>query len=153
MKSPKIFWSNWNFSMSLITSPELIKFSRSHPGECFELEFIPNQSECVCRNLCPNKSELFLINPKKVFYLVWWKIDIRIAKLIRIKFSKRKWLKLIENKYFDQSSCNIIQAIIQKFIIIKKNLLASLAHSHRALRAPTYMNFALRVQCCVLHSA
>ena len=58
----------------------------------------------------------------------------------------------------------------------KKNLLASLAHSHRALRAqlaalarmsaprardlmvvalraPTYMNFALRAQCCVLHSA
>ena len=57
-----------------------------------------------------------------------------------------------------------------------KNLLASLADSHRALRAqlaslarmsapgardlmvvalraPTYMNFALRAQCCVLHSA
>ena len=57
-----------------------------------------------------------------------------------------------------------------------KNLLASLAHSHRALRAqlaslarmsapgardliivalraPTYVNFALRAQCCALHSA
>ena len=57
-----------------------------------------------------------------------------------------------------------------------KNLLASLAHSRRALRAPlaslarmsapgarvqmvvalrapTYMNFAPRAQCCVLHSA
>ena len=68
-------------------------------------------------------------------------------------------------------------------MLIKKNLLASLAHSHHAqlaslarmsaprardlmvvalrtpiyvivaLRAPTYMNFALRAQCCVLHSA
>ena len=38
-------------------------------------------------------------------------------------------------------------------LITKKNLLASLAHSHRALRAPTYMNFALRAQCCALHSA
>ena len=57
-------------------------------------------------------------------------------------------------------------------LYIYKNLLASLAHSHRALRAqlarrsaprardlmvvalraPTYMNFALRAQCCVLHS-
>ena len=57
--------------------------------------------------------------------------------------------------------------------VVKKNLLASLAHSHRAqlaslarmsapgardlmvvaLRAPTYINFALRAQCCVLHSA
>ena len=67
--------------------------------------------------------------------------------------------------------------------VIKKNLLDSLAHSHRALRAqlaristprardlmvvalrvpiyvivalraPTYMNFALRAQCCVLDSA
>ena len=66
---------------------------------------------------------------------------------------------------------------------MEKNLLASLAQSHRALRAqlarmsaprardlmvvalrdpiyvivalraPTYMNFALRAQCCVLHSA
>ena len=56
---------------------------------------------------------------------------------------------------------------------LKKNLLASLAHSHRAqlaslarmsaprtrdlmvvaLRAPTYMNFALRAQCYVLHRA
>ena len=57
-----------------------------------------------------------------------------------------------------------------------KNLLASLAHSHRALRAqvasltrmsaprardlmvvalraPTYVNFALRAQCCALRSA
>ena len=59
---------------------------------------------------------------------------------------------------------------------IQKNLLASLAHSHRALRAqlaslarmsvprardlmvvalraPTYVNFALRAQCCALRSA
>ena len=37
----------------------------------------------------------------------------------------------------------------------KKNLLASLVHSHRAQLASlaTYMNFALRAQCCVLHSA
>ena len=64
----------------------------------------------------------------------------------------------------------------KKIIIVNKNLLASLAHSRRALRAqlaslarmsaprardlmvvalraPTYINFALRAQCCVLHSA
>ena len=41
----------------------------------------------------------------------------------------------------------------KKGLNIFKNLLASLAHSHRALRAPTYMNFALRAQSCALHSA
>ena len=62
------------------------------------------------------------------------------------------------------------------FLINQKNLLALLAHSHHALRArlaslarmsahrardlmvvalraPTYVNFALRAQCCALHSA